>query len=256
MSVAAEGRPLLDLQDIGLQFPGAAAPTLDDIQLTIHRGETVGIVGPSGCGKSTLLRIIAGLLVPTSGTRSLREPELAKTGQIGMVFQDARLLPWRTVLKNMELPFELARQPVDQERIRKLLATTGLHPEDYGKFPRMLSGGMKMRVAVARALVLNPRLILLDEPFAAVDDLLREQLNNELLRWQQQFGFATVLVTHHLGEATFLGNRVLVMSKQPGGIIEQIDLPWSTRDESLRESTEFAKTIGQIKKHLTGSLAD
>lgn len=253
----ANGQPLVTLKDVGVQFPRQAQPVLAGINFKLQAGEFVGVVGPSGCGKSTLLRILAGLLTPSSGTREEGTPLAGKptAERIGMVFQEPRLLPWRTVLGNMQLPFILTRQPIDRARIEELLRWTGLQPDDLGKFPRMLSGGMKMRIAVARALVLRPALLLLDEPFAAVDDLLREKLNEELRQLQRKQGFAAVLVTHHLGEAAYLSERVLVMSSRPGQIEQTIPCPWEASAEGLRESPVFGQFCAQLRQILRQSEA-
>ena len=235
------------LENAEFQFPNQKSATLTGINLEVKSGEILAIVGPSGCGKSTLLRLLANLLPLTSGSRNV----VADSSELAMVFQEARLLPWRTVLENMQLPFELAGKAVDQKRISELLELTGIQTDDYQKYPRMLSGGMKMRVSVARALTLKPKLLLLDEPFAAVDDLLREQLNEELLKLQRQLGFSAVLVTHHIGEAVFLSRRLLVMSSLPGKIIHEFSIDWpQQRNAELRASSEFAKLCGDVKKQL------
>ena len=248
---------LVRLIDATVQFPGQGMPTLQKINLEVKPGENIAVVGPSGCGKSTLLRVLAGLLQPSDGKRiAIDEKTCTSSGQkeLAMVFQDARLLPWRTVWGNMQLPYELTGEAVDKKRLKELLELTGLHKKDFHKYPRMLSGGMKMRVAVARSLVLNPNLLLLDEPFAAVDDLLREQLNLELLKLQKQFGFSTVLVTHHIGEALFLSHRLFIMSASPGQITGEIPIPWpENRTGDLRVSPEFAQLCGKVK-HLLRQL--
>jgi len=249
---------VVQLIKAAVQFPGQNSPTLQGINLDVKPDEILAIVGPSGCGKSTLLRVLANLLPLTSGKRLAPDEATSVTSSqkdLAMVFQDARLLPWRTVLGNMQLPFELTGKTVDEKGIIELLELTGLQKSDFHKYPRMLSGGMKMRVAIARSLVLNPKLLLLDEPFAAVDDLLREQLNFDLLRLQKQFNFSAVLVTHHIGEAVFLSNRLMIMSAEPGQIIEEIPIPWKeNRTTELRTSPEFAKLCGEVKKRLQGGI--
>ncbi|MCA8983357.1 MAG: ABC transporter ATP-binding protein [Planctomycetaceae bacterium] len=244
-------RELLRLSDITLRFPGQEQPTLSQVDLRLGQGEFLAIVGPSGCGKSTLLRVLAGLLPATSGQRQVELPELDDSGMIAMVFQESRLLPWRSVWDNMRIPFELTGRVPDFSRIEELLTRTGLSREDFGKYPRMLSGGMKMRVAVARALVLNPLLVLLDEPFAAVDDLLREKLNEELLNLQSLYGFAAVLVTHHLGEAAWLSQRLLTMSRLPGRVEREFTSPWAgERGTCVRDSVEFTRFVKTVREAL------
>ena len=213
--------------------------TLGAIDLTVRSGEFVSIVGPSGCGKSTLLRIVAGLETPTDGRVSVG----AHTTEF--VFQDPTLLPWLTVTENVSLPLELAGQP-DDELVRSALEEVGL-AADYDKLPRELSGGMKMRTSVARALVTRPELFLLDEPFSAVDELRREDLNKMLLSLHDQRRFACLLVTHSVTEAVLLADRVLVMSAQPGRVSFDIpiDLPRGERFERRFDPdfVELTKTV-------------
>jgi NitT/TauT family transport system ATP-binding protein len=195
----------------------------------VRRGEFVAIIGPSGCGKSTLLRILGGLLVPTSGRVYLNGSSLdSPRRQVSYVFQKVNLMPWRTVLRNVTLPLEVAGVPwIEAERRgRELLALVGL--EDFeATYPRELSGGMAQRVAIGRALVGDPEVLLLDEPFGSLDALSREQMNLELLRiWRVQ-GVSAIMVTHSLDEALFVADRVLVMSPRPGRIRAEVrvDLP-------------------------------
>lgn len=226
-----------------------------DVSLTVRRGELVSLVGPSGCGKSTLLRMIAGLLSPTGG--ELHVPARSESdSRTAFVFQDSNLLPWRSVFDNIRLPLELRGVPMDEQRaaVESSLKLIGLKPADSSKRPRMLSGGMRMRVSLARALVTHPELLLLDEPFAALDDLLRQQLNEELLRiWTEQ-RWTGIFVTHNVAEAVFLSQRVLVMSKSPGTLVADIAVPFEhPRDPELRSSPEFAKLTGEVSRRLRDS---
>ena len=253
-----------------------------DVNLAVRRGELISLVGPSGCGKSTLLRMIAGLMAPTAGTLNVHDssrraegvnpPSVGETNSAGrlggltsaarldvlgpriaVVFQDSNLLPWRTVFDNIRLPLELRGVPFDQQRaaVENSLKLIGLKPDDATKRPRMLSGGMRMRVSLARALVTQPELLLLDEPFAALDDLLRQLLNEELLRiWTEQH-WTGVFVTHNVADAVFLSQRVLVMSKSPGTFIADIAVPFAhPRDPELRSTPEFAKLTGEVSRTL------
>lgn len=223
-----------------------------EVSLSVRRGELISLVGPSGCGKSTLLRMIAGLLSPTSGELLVRAGS-AGDSRTAFVFQDSNLLPWRSVFDNIRLPLELRGVPIDQQRsaVDASLELIGLKPDDAAKRPRMLSGGMRMRVSLARALVTHPELLLLDEPFAALDDLLRQQLNEELLRiWAAQ-QWTGLFVTHNVAEAVFLSQRVLVMSKSPGTLVANIVVPFEhPRDVELRSSPEFAKLTGEVSRCL------
>ena len=223
-----------------------------DVNLAVRRGELIALVGPSGCGKSTLLRMIAGLMSPTSGELAV-PARLGGDSRTAFVFQDSNLLPWRSVFDNIRLPLELRGESFEKQTaaVEESLALIGLKPEDSAKRPRMLSGGMRMRVSLARALVTRPELLLLDEPFAALDDLLRQQLNEELLRiWAEQ-RWTGLFVTHNVAEAVFLSQRVLVMSKSPGTLVADIAVPFEhPRDPDLRSSPEFAKLTGEISRCL------
>jgi NitT/TauT family transport system ATP-binding protein len=200
---------------------------LDRLDLDIRRGEFVTVLGPSGCGKSTLLRLIAGLGVPTSG--SLAWPDDAavrRAGDIGFVFQDATLMPWATIAGNVALPLELAgeRRAKAATRAGDALASVGL--ASFGSaYPRELSGGMRMRVSIARALVTRPRLLLMDEPFAALDEITRFKLNHDLLTLWQTTGTTVVFVTHSVFESVFLSSRIVVMAPSPGRIAADIAIP-------------------------------
>jgi NitT/TauT family transport system ATP-binding protein len=219
---------------------------LDDISLQVRSGEMVAIVGPSGCGKSTLLRLASRLTAPSDGEIHLGD------GNLGYVFQDATLLPWRTVQRNVELLAELAGVPPAE---RAKLATqaiilTGLSGFERHR-PRALSGGMRMRVSLARALTMRPRIFLFDEPFGALDEITRERLNGELLGLFERERFAGLFVTHSVIEATFLASRVLVMSARPGRIVAEIGVPFRyPRPMELRFEPEFAAVAGQISARL------
>lgn len=197
---------------------------LPPLDLTLAAGRTTALVGPSGCGKSTLLRLIAGLEVPTTGTVTIggQDPAvMRRSGAISVAFQDPSLLPWRTVRGNIALASKLARRPVDRVQIEELIDLVGL--TGFGDMrPAALSGGMRQRAAIARAMVTEPRLLLMDEPFGAVDELTRRQLAQDLPRLWQPRGTTTLLVTHSVDEAVLLADRVLVLSSRPARIVADI----------------------------------
>jgi len=219
---------------------------LDDMSLSIASGEMVAVVGPSGCGKSTLLRLASGLSLPTVGTISVGDDNL------GYVFQDATLLPWRTVQRNVELLAELAGVP-SAERARlaaDAIALTGLQGFE-GHRPRALSGGMRMRVSLARALTMRPSLFLFDEPFGALDEITRERLNGELLGLFAAERFAGVFVTHSVVEAAFLASRVIVMSARPGRVVADVPISFDyPRPPGLRFDPQFTRVAGDISARL------
>ena len=217
---------------------------LKEVNLDIATGEFVTIVGPSGCGKSTLLRIIAGL-ISTQG--SVEKPDKG-----AFVFQDAALLPWRTVQKNAELLMELEDGFSKEERVSRVssaLQQVGLSGFEKS-YPHQLSGGMKMRLSLARALVLRPDYLLLDEPLSAVDELTRELLQEEIHTLWNEEKFTAILVTHNVAEAVFLSNRVVVMSPRPGKITHVVDVPFKKRDQMLRSKTQFTKLVNDISGKL------
>ena len=217
---------------------------LKEVNLDIATGEFVTIVGPSGCGKSTLLRIIAGL-ISTQG--SVEKPDKG-----AFVFQDAALLPWRTVQKNAELLMELEDGFSKQERVTRVssaLQQVGLSGFEKS-YPHQLSGGMKMRLSLARALVLRPEYLLLDEPLSAVDELTRELLQEEIHALWKEEKFTAILVTHNVAEAVFLSNRVVVMSPRPGEIVHVVDVPFKKRDQLLRSKAQFTKLVSEISGKL------
>ncbi|MHB0958096.1 MAG: ABC transporter ATP-binding protein [Pirellulaceae bacterium] len=239
----------LKMQSVGVRFDGHP-PVLEAVDFSVRRGEFVSMVGPSGCGKTTVLRLIAHLVEPTTG-----RVEVCGSPRTAYVFQEPNLLPWRNVVDNIRLPLELERMPgsAQQPAIEASLRMIGLQAVDYRKYPRMLSGGMKMRVSLARALVTQPDILLLDEPFAALDDMLRQQLNEDLLAiWQVQ-RWTALFVTHNVAEAVFLSQRVLIMSTHPGTIVESVPVPFVyPRSPAVRGQAEFAKLTDQISRQLRG----
>ena len=219
---------------------------LRDIDLSVAEGEFVSLVGPSGCGKSTLLRLVAGLAHPTVG--SVERPGIDETpGSVGFVFQDAHLLPWRTVRRNVELLLEIQNISGEKRRRRaqEVLARVGLEGFEDA-YPRQLSGGMKMRVSLARTLVLDPQLFLLDEPFGALDEITREKLNDDLVELTRASGLTTLFVTHSVTEAVYLSNRVIVISARPGTIVDEISVPFTMRHRGLRNTPEFLKICTDV----------
>ena len=226
---------------------------LAEVTLDIAPGEFVTIVGPSGCGKTTLLRIMAGLQRPTSGAVHLLGRAITGPSRnVGIVFQDPVLLPWRTVLDNVMLPVQVLRldPAIHRDRARRLLALVGLEGfED--KYPHELSGGMRQRVAIARALVHDPSLLLMDEPFGALDAMTREAMNLELQRIWQDSGKTVAFITHSISEAVFLGDRVVVMSPRPGRVADvlAVELP-RPRDLDLMASDAFGVYARKIRQAL------
>jgi NitT/TauT family transport system ATP-binding protein len=220
---------------------------LEPIDAEVASGEFISIVGPSGCGKSTLLRIVARLLRPTSGTCVT-----SGDGAAAFVFQEPALLPWLNVAKNAELLMELEGFPAEQRKRRtadalRIVGLTGFERE----YPHRLSGGMRMRLSLARAIALAPQLLLLDEPLAAVDELTREVLQDELLQMWTDAGFTALFVTHNVQEAVYLSSRVLVMSERPGRILDIVDVPFAyPRTPELRGTAEFAALSSTISKML------
>ena len=221
---------------------------LAPLDLDIHAGEIVTLIGPSGCGKSTLLRLLAGLIEASAGVLRRFPAKQAHASRLAFVFQSATLMPWASVEKNVRLPLELARLPMDEAnaRVENALGLVGL--AQYRRlYPRELSGGMQMRVSIARALVTEPRLLLMDEPFGALDEITRNRLDRDLLEVQGRQGLTLVFVTHSLAEAVFLSDRVLVMTPRPGRIFAElaIDEPFPRTDE-FRVSERYARLAARL----------
>ena len=250
--------PAVALEGLGKRFgEGATAvQALTGIDLTVGAGEFVSLIGPSGCGKSTLLRIVANLIEPTDGSVLVngKPARRARLDQdYGIAFQQAGLLEWRTVQGNVELPLGLHGVGREQRRAQalELLELVGL-TEFAGHRPSQLSGGMQQRVAIARALARRPALLLMDEPFGALDEMTRERMQSELIRICAETSAAVVFVTHSIPEAVFLSQRVVVMSPRPGRITEVVDVPLAARDEDTREAEEFFAAITDVREALRG----
>jgi NitT/TauT family transport system ATP-binding protein len=237
----------LQFDNVGMTFPDGTQ-ALENVSLSVTPGEFVTVVGPSGCGKSTLLRIASGLETQTQGSCAVDRDS------IGYVFQDATLLPWRSVQRNIELLAELHGETKAecQRRAQEAISLVGL--DGFAdKYPRQLSGGMRMRASLARSLVMKPRVFLFDEPFGALDEITRERLNDELLGLFQREGFAGLFITHSIAEAVYMSTRVLVMSPRPGRITASFDIPFAyPRDHDLRYGPEFAELCGQVSHSLRG----
>ncbi|MFZ3415009.1 ABC transporter ATP-binding protein [Arthrobacter sp. 3Tela_A] len=233
---------------------------LRDVSLSVAEGEFVSLIGPSGCGKSTLMRLIADLDAPSSGTISVfgKSARRARLDQdYGIAFQQAGLLPWRTVRGNIELPLQThgAAPAARRTRTDELLEMVGL-TEFGGHYPDQLSGGMQQRVAIARSLAESPKLLLMDEPFGALDEMTRERMQNELVRICAETGCAVVFVTHSIPEAVFLSDRVVVMSPRPGEIRETVDITLGSahaRGAGLREEASFYEAIRSVREALHGT---
>jgi len=245
--------PEILFRDVTKRFRAADPPVLQGIDLTIERGEFVTLLGPSGCGKSTMLKLVAGLEPITSGQIQVNglEPKNARR-LVSFVFQEATLLPWRNVERNVALALELeARSREDAlQTTGRLLELVGL-TDVAQSYPRALSGGQKMRVSIARALATKPRLLLMDEPFAALDEINRDRMNEEILRLREAGNWTVLFVTHSVAEAVFLSSRVVILSPHPGRIAHtiSIDLPYP-RTANLRETVEFDTLVNQASRLL------
>lgn len=241
-------RPVARLDDVTRRFDGGLV-ALDGVSLSVHEGEFVSVVGPSGCGKSTLLSLLAGLAAPDAGRVWRRD---ARPGEVGMVFQEATLMPWADVRANVMLPLTLLGEPrgACARRADEALARVGLDGFAQAR-PFELSGGMRMRAAIARALVTRPRLLLLDEPFGALDELTREAMNDQLLDLWASSGLTCVFVTHSLYEAVYLSTRVVLMSPRPGRIRAEHRVDWPyPRGEAFRADPSFTRLRSALSARL------
>jgi NitT/TauT family transport system ATP-binding protein len=254
-SVSAPTRtqpPFVQVAAVGKSYPNGAN-VIEDLSLQAEAGEFVTLIGPSGCGKSTLLRMLAGLTPHSAGEIRIDGMVPANAREVvSFVFQDATLLPWRIVQRNVELAMEFEGKPAAERKRRAaaMLELVGLS-EVARHYPRELSGGMKMRVSIARALATSPRLLLMDEPFGALDEITRNRLNEELLRLRAEQKWTAFFVTHSVSEAVFLSSRVLIMRARPGRISEEIpiDLPYP-RTSSLRSEDAFLRLVGKVSAAL------
>jgi NitT/TauT family transport system ATP-binding protein len=236
--MAISSVPIVALRGVGKAF-GNGVVALDNLDLDLRDGEFLSLLGPSGCGKSTALRIIAGLSEPTRGTVTWHGA--MESRNIGFVFQEPTLMPWATVFANVYLPLKLAGVGKDDAapRIMETLGRVGLR-EFANAYPRQLSGGMRMRVSIARALVTAPCVLLMDEPFAALDEITRFKLNDDLTALWRELRMTVVFVTHSVFESVYLSQRVVVMSARPGRVFAELAIDTSSRDAGFRTSAEYA----------------
>lgn len=250
-----KGDPIITLDRVSKRF-GKTVLAVDNVSLDICEGEFVTFLGPSGCGKSTALKMIAGLLPVTAGTISITPPKGQTEQDLGFVFQEPTLMPWATVFDNVYLPLRLAgvTRPEADPRVMDVLKEVGL--SRFAKsYPRELSGGMKMRVSIARALVTRPRILLMDEPFAALDEMTRSKLNNDVVRLADEHKLTVIFVTHSVFESVNLSTRVIVMAARPGRLAADltIDTPWP-RSEEWRISPGFTAEARRVSETLKGTL--
>ncbi len=244
------------LQNINMVYTDAKKQertVLDDLSLHIRKGEFVSLLGPSGCGKTTLLRIIADLQQQTSGTVKVAEGSARQarlSHKYGMVFQTPALLEWRTVLENVELPLELQKVPKQERRARALEQLKIVDLQGYeNSYPHELSGGMQQRVGIARALVTEPEILLMDEPFSALDEFTKERLHGDLLRIWRATGKTIVFVTHNISEAVFLSDRVCVLSANPARLAAVVDIPLPRpREDAVLKTEAYFKTVSYIRE--------
>jgi NitT/TauT family transport system ATP-binding protein len=257
-SQGSENAAIVSLHGVGKTFDNGIV-ALSGLDLAVRQGEFLSLLGPSGCGKSTALRIVAGLIEPTQGTVSRIAGNAAggPTGDIGFVFQEPTLMPWTSVAGNVNLPLRLQRAPRNEAaaRIAAALGRVGL--SDFAaSYPRELSGGMKMRASIARALVTEPRLLLMDEPFAALDEITRFKLNNDLLAVWQAMRQTVVFVTHSVFESVYLSSRIVVMTPRPGRVFTEVSIeaPYP-REDRFRTSAEYAALCRRVSDALAAATA-
>jgi NitT/TauT family transport system ATP-binding protein len=246
---------LLRMSHIEKTFRGNVV-ALRDLDLTVRQGDFLSLLGPSGCGKSTALRLISGLMSPTSGSIDWHDGK--GDGDLGIVFQEPTLMPWAQVKDNVWLPFRLRGQSYSSVKDDVLQALRHVGLADFqNAYPRELSGGMKMRVSIARALVTRPRLILMDEPFAALDEITRHRLNKDLLALREAIGCTVIFVTHSVFESVFLSDRIVVMAARPGRIIGEVNVnaPYP-RDDAFRTSSEYSASAAEASHMLKQAMGE
>ena len=248
---------VLDISNAAKTF-GSGTEALKAINLEIRKSSFVALLGPSGCGKSTLLRMISGLVTPSTGTLTKHLDDDKSSDQIGFVFQDPTLMPWANVSENVALPLRISGQDSTEikERVENVLSWIDM--TDFSQsYPRELSGGMRMRVSIARALVTEPSLLLLDEPFAALDEFTRSKLNEDLLAiWRAQ-EWTSIFVTHSIREAVFLAERVIVMSSRPGRIVADVEVPFGyPRSPDLQNNHAFADLCAAVSNYLATGMEE
>ncbi len=247
--------PVLDMSNVTKTFNGNVV-ALRDMNLSVNEGDFISLLGPSGCGKSTALRLISGLSIPSSGRINWAGGQ--SENDLGVVFQEPTLMPWATVAQNVWLPFRLKGKSYAsvKDDIMEALRLVGLE-KFLEAYPRELSGGMKMRVSIARAMVTKPRLILMDEPFAALDEITRFRLNNDLLALKSKIGCTVIFVTHSVFESVFLSDRIVVMAARPGRVIRevQVDAPYP-RSEAFRTSADYAALCRETSEALHQAMGE
>jgi NitT/TauT family transport system ATP-binding protein len=257
-STTVDAPPIVRLDHVGKIFSNGTV-ALAGLDLSVRRGEFLSLLGPSGCGKSTALRIIAGLAAPSSGDVRWLDGErgdATAAPDIGFVFQEPTLMPWATVFGNVWLPLRLKGQSRNQSRtaVMEAIDLVGLSPFAEA-YPRELSGGMKMRVSIARALVTGSRLMLMDEPFAALDEITRFKLNNDILRLREQLGWTVIFVTHSVYESVYLSSRIAVMAARPGRVVAEFSVAApAVRDETFRTTELYNRTCREVSSALHAAM--